>query len=403
MKLSNWIRTTFCLTALGFSACGGGGGGGSTPAPVTPNDTPPATVISGVAAKGPIKIGTVKVYAIRNGTEDRTAPIGQGQTDGDGNYSVDAGSYTGPVVVEVTGGSYIDEVSGTAVTLKTPLRAVVSNVTTGTQTIAVTPVTELAYQKASATAPLTVAAIDDANAKIAAFFKLGGIVTTVPKAGSAVEEQKKYAFILGAFAQLIFDNKNLNEGLEDALPRLLTLIGAEARNGGFSFDTLSKFNSAITRFTNGGHNTTGTTVTPVPLPTAGTLTLGTAGTAATIGAISITVDLPSGITVAADGTTGEVATGVVTISGVAGSGSNKLTLARYIPAAGAIPGRLQLNLINAAGFGLGEFATIKFDIATGSSFPAGAGAFQLSGFTPVALNGTVLSGITAAPLSLAIQ
>lgn len=393
MRIRNLAGVLF-LAVLMLSGCGGGGGGGGGVVPAT-------TVVSGVAAKGPIRTGTVKVFAIVNGIEDRSAPLGQGQTDGNGNYSVDVDSYTGPILVEVSGGSYTDEVSGATVTLNAPLRAIISAAATGSQTVAITPLTELAYKKALGGGLLTAASIDDANATIAAFFKLTDIIRSTP--GSADDNQKKYAFVLGSFAQLANDNKNAGESLDDAQARLITQMGDEIRaSGGISTSTLTQLNSAISAFNAGGRNQTGSSITPITPPTSGLLKLASAGTQSTIGAIDIVINLPAGVVVNFDQATGEAGPGVVTVSGVAASGSNQLSLARYTPAAGAVPAQLHLVLINAAGFGLGEFATIRFDLGADASFPASAGEFTIASFSPKGLSGTTLTGITATAASIGL-
>lgn len=394
MRIRN-LAGVIVVAVLTLSGCGGGGGGGAA--------VPTTTVVSGVAAKGPIKTGTVKVYAIVNGIEDRSAPLGQGQTDGNGNYSVDVGSYTGPILMEVSGGSYTDEVSGAAVTLKAPLRAIISAAATGSQTVAITPLTELAYKKASGNGLLTAASIDDANATIAAFFNLTDIIKSSPIAGSSDDNQKKYAFVLGSFAQLANDGKNAGESLDDAQARLITQIGDEIKaSGGISTSTLTQLNSAISAFAAGGRNQTGSSITPIAAPTSGLLKLSTAGTPNTIGAIDLVINLPAGVLINYDQATGEAAADVVTVSGVAATGSNQLSLAKFTPAAGAVPAQLHVVLVNAAGFGLGEFVTIRFDLGAGVSSPASAGEFTIASFSPKALSGTTLTGITASAASIGL-
>src|SRR6266568_8426614 len=176
------------LLSLAVSAMWGCGGGGSA----APPPVPTTAIISGMVSKGPINAGKVAVFAIRNGTADTTAPIAQGNTDKNGNYSIDLGAYTGPILVEATGGSYTDEVSGAKVTLKTPLRSLRSGSVIGTNLTAVTPLTELAYKKVAGAGAVTNASIDDANAKIAAFFTLNDIVSTLPDAGDPGDDQKRY-------------------------------------------------------------------------------------------------------------------------------------------------------------------------------------------------------------------
>src|SRR5262245_10436096 len=135
-QLSSAAAILAVVTLFGCS-----GGGGATSGSVT---------ISGVAAKGPISGGDVKGYAVKNGQVDTSVVLGSGKTsaDGSGSYTLSLSPVpSGPVVVEVSGGAYTDEVSGTAgVTLKTPLRAVVSGVADGDK-IAVTPLTHLAFEQ----------------------------------------------------------------------------------------------------------------------------------------------------------------------------------------------------------------------------------------------------------------
>ena len=169
---------------------------------------------------------------------------------------------------------------------------------------------------------------------------------------------------------------------------------------GFSLDSIGKLNSAITKFSSSDKNQSGGVVTPFPAPTGGHLKLNASGTANNIGSIDVTVDLPVGVKVQADSITGEVAAGVVAISGVAAVGDSKLVSAKYTPGA---PGRLHIALVNTTGFGAGEFATIKFDLVAGGSFPASKDAFSVSGFTVKGQDSVALVGVTAAPAALGAE
>ena len=393
MSVRSLIGLGMAMAVALLAGCGGGGGGGS-PAPAT-------TVITGMASKGPIKAGTVKVYPIRGGVEDRTAPIGQGQTDDSGNYTIDVGSYKGPVVVEVTGGSYTDEVSGASVSLKATFRTVLANASTGKNIAAVTPLTELAYKKAKGAGPtLAGASIDDANAGIAAMFKLTDIVSTLPVAGGD-DNQNKYAAVCGSFSQLVNDGKSAGESLDNALQRVMTDLGNEEEQGGLTIDSITRINDAIARFNNSGSNLTGAAIAPISLPTHGQLRISSTsstGTSGVIGAVDVTVILPSGVKVNTDTATGETAAGVVTISGVAAVGDNKLIAAKFTPAAGGAPAQLHILLINSRGFGLGEFAAIRFEVE-GGTFPA-KDAFSVAGFTANGLTGSQLKEVSALPASV---
>lgn len=153
---------------------------------------------------------------------------------------------------------------------------------------------------------------------------------------------------------------------------------------------------------NGGVFTTVGTI-PEAAPTGGVLKLATAGTAGTIAGIDITVNLPAGVTVAADPNTGEVTTGAVAVSGVATArtlGTQNVTVAKFTPASTVTPAQLHIVMANVPGFGVGEFAAVQFDLATGTALPA-ADAFTVSSCIAKGLDGLGLSGITAAPASVA--
>jgi len=71
--------------------------------------------------------------------------------------------------------------------------------------------------------------------------------------------------------------------------------------------------------------------------TGGILKLGTSGTSAIIAGIDIRINLPAGVSVAADPVSGETASGAVTISGAAATGNNNLVSAKYVAATNAAP------------------------------------------------------------------
>lgn len=397
MRIRYSIGTVIYLAALLLAGCGGGGGGAGAAAAPQPQTT---TVLSGMASKGPIRGGTVTVFAVRFGVEDRSAPIGQGRTDDSGNYSIDVGSYQGPVLVEVTGGMFMDEVSGLPVALNVPLRAAVSNAVAGSTIVAVTPLTELAFKRAKGRGSLTVASIDDSNAGVAAIFDLDDIVSRLPVAGG-VSYERKYASACGSISQLVNDNRYPDESLGEALPRILTRMGEEQEyEGRFSIDSIIMINDSITRFSNSGRNESGVAIALLPAPARGVLRMLTAGAPDIIAGIDLTLDLPAGVIVHADPITGEVAAGVVTVSGVASVGGNRLSSARFTPASGGSPAKLQVILVNVAGFGPGEFVTIRFDLAGGASFPA-ADAFSVTSLFAKGRDGSGLAGITAAPAAVA--
>jgi hypothetical protein len=398
--MSRKIRQLFgaaaTLAVVTLFGCGGGGGNGATAGPVT---------ISGVAAKGPISGGDIKVYAIKNGQVDTSVLLGSGKTlaDGSGGYTVSLSTVpTGPVVVEVSGGTYTDEASGTAgVALKTPLRAVVSSVADGDK-IAVTPLTHLAFEQVDGIGAFTTVNINDSNAQIARFFALSDITSslpfdpTQPAPAGATNNQKKYAAALGVFSQLVNDDRQKGgntQSLDDALGTLLLKFETELENnGGFSQTILTSVNTAIANFTNGGKNRGG--IVPAPIAfTGGVLQLRTDGTLPAdivINGIDCTVTLPAGVTVKSDPATGQTPPGVV--DPVSLAANNSFVSAKYDQAAGTV----HIALINVQpGFAIGEFAHVEF-----IGFPSGAANFSIkvnridggSGTSSAPLTGLTIKG-----------
>ena len=260
MNIIRFSAPAALVAMLALSGCGATDGTSSSL-----SSSLDKTVITGMASKGPINKGTVKIFAVVDGVEG--AEIGHGETDAVGKFTVDVGNFKGPVMVEVNG-SFTDEVSPTTtVILKNPLRAVFSNASTGTNTVAVTPLTELACTKAKRLgAKLTKTAIDDANKAMATKFKLADIVTTLPVAGGTKTGEKEYAAACGTISQLA--NTNLanslitsptsGKRLDDALAEVMTNMETEIENSGdLSPESEAELNDAGTKFISGGSNHTG--------------------------------------------------------------------------------------------------------------------------------------------------
>jgi len=370
MKKKTIFSSVLSLAMLALFGCGGGGGGTGSP-PVTGS-----TTFSGVAAKGPVNGGTIKVYAINNGKIDTTTVLGTGTTSGDGTYTVvipPDKKPTGPVVVEVSGGSFTDEASGAAgVALKTPLRAAVASIADGDK-IAVTPLTHLAVKQVEGIGTFSEQEINDANLQIGNFFEVGDIIKSQPfdstkgaRAGAS-DDEKKYAAALGVFSTLCDSRKGASK-LEDALAGILDGLGKELNdNGGFLGTTLDDFNKAIDDFNASGKNKSGSSLTRKTF-TAGVLQLKTAGSLPTNTAmisLDLTITLPAGVSFAFDPATGEVASGVVVPSSEAAKGTS-LSVARF----DSTKRTLQIIMINSPGFKIGEFAHLEFKLDSGATLPA---------------------------------
>lgn len=407
MKTRYFIITPiFFLAVMLQSACSGRNGGSATSTEAAPLPPPVATTLSGMVSKGPISGAMVNVFPINSGIADTTAPIGAGQTVDGGSFSVDLGSHEGPVLIEVTGGTFTDEASGVTVALKIPLHAVIADAKISTTiTAAVTPMTELAYKKARGAGPLTAASINDANTSVALAFGLKDIVSVLPVPGGDTDDQKKYAAACAAFSKLVNDNKKDGESVDDALGRIIGQMGNEEETtGGLSADSTGMIEGAMPASDNGVPNvpgltsgSTGTTIVSLPTFTMGLLHLATVGIPFGITDIDLIIAMPLGITVDYDPITGVTPAGIVTISGVANFGNNNIIVAKFTPAFFATPALLHIVLQNPNGFGLGEFAAVQFNVIPGGIFPP-ANSFIPVNFFAKGLNGVGLIGVAVVPL-----
>lgn len=140
---------------------------------------------------------------------------------------------------------------------------------------------------------------------------------------------------------------------------------------------------------------------PPPQPTTASLKISTSGTlpnGTQIGTVDVTIVLPSGVTVAAEPDPLNpnaliTAPGVVEASGVAAV--SDLSLNTYTPADSANPGKVIVRIINANGFGTGEFVTVNGNIAAGNFPKASDFSLPSDAFTLRDINGVDIDGLTA--------
>lgn len=155
----NSVRWTLsALAAAALVACGGGGGG-----------APSSSSLSGSVVKGPVGGSTVCAYVLVS--TGKGSQLGCTTTDADGAYSLSL-NYSGPVVVEATGGTYTDEATGAAgSSLAVPLLAA-GTAGPGAPALIATPLTTIAYTHASAGGGLSVGSFDAAALDVGAAFGL---------------------------------------------------------------------------------------------------------------------------------------------------------------------------------------------------------------------------------------
>ena len=190
-----------------LSGCGGGGGSSD-------NGTTPATnsgTISGAAIKGPVSGATVIAYGITNGSMG--TQVASGTTDSQGNFSMTMGAYTGPVMLQMSGGSYIDEAMGATMTMSSGdvMTACIPSVDSGTTItgIQMTPLTSMAQTMANNMAGgMTDTNIIAANTSVGNYFMVDDILHTQPmnplvsgSSGTATQDMKNYGMAIAAMSQ----------------------------------------------------------------------------------------------------------------------------------------------------------------------------------------------------------
>jgi hypothetical protein len=200
-------RLNICLLALGLSilaACGGGGGSAGSGTTVQGS-------ISGTVTKGPISTATVTAYAISSG--QMGAQIATTTTDANGNFTMGTGTYAGPMMLQVSGGTYSDEATGTSMTMAPGdvITAVMPTIAAGTMTssVQVTPMTAMAQTMAQhLTGGMTDANIATANVAIGVYFTVSDILHTQPmnplvsgSGTSASTDAQNYGMALAAISQ----------------------------------------------------------------------------------------------------------------------------------------------------------------------------------------------------------
>ena len=166
-------------------------------------------IITGKVAKGSVSGATVKFFAL-NADGTKGDLLGTTATNMDGNYTTAFMVPSSPMLAEASGGSYVNEVSGTTDILSgsDTLTAVLP---AWTIQAAVTPLTHMAAARARTLAasgiPLAVA-VNASNIGVAQQYILSDILGTLPaSANDATEvqassrEQRNYGIVLAGLAQ----------------------------------------------------------------------------------------------------------------------------------------------------------------------------------------------------------
>ncbi|MDA8105907.1 MAG: hypothetical protein M0Z71_11075 [Nitrospiraceae bacterium] len=187
-----------------FAGCGGGGGTTAT--------TPGSGTISGTAIKGPVSGAAIKAFGM-NSDGTKGGQIGTTTTDAQGNFSMDVGNYAGPFMLQMTGGGFTDEATGTVMTMGAGdmMTALVPSMTAGENVtdIQITPLTSMAQQMArNMSGGMTEANITQANSAMGRYFGVNDILHIQPMnplangaGAAATQDQRDYGMSIAAMSQ----------------------------------------------------------------------------------------------------------------------------------------------------------------------------------------------------------
>ena len=217
--------------------------------------------ISGMVAKGEVAGASVRAYRlIGTGREPISASV---TTDASGRFQLTLQqNISFPIVVEATGGSYVDEATGTVVALSVPLRAKIASVVAN-QSYAITPLTEIAARVSGNDATSIAAAHDGISRRLSGEDAEAVDITivmpvnagSVPPGGTS-NTQINYGLLLAAVAQYAATNHG------GSLSAALDVLGADAVDGVFD-TTNSALADAFATFLGSARNLSGVADSPL--------------------------------------------------------------------------------------------------------------------------------------------
>lgn len=167
--------------------------------------------MSGNVVKGPVSGATVNAFAVTGGTMG--SQVSSTTTDATGAFTMSMGNYAGPVMLQMSGGTYTDEATGAPMAMGPGdiMTAVLPTIAAGATVngVAVTPLTAMAQAMAQHMAGgLTDANITAANTAVGNYFMVHDIVHTQPinplvpgSATGATQDMMNYGMTLAAMSQ----------------------------------------------------------------------------------------------------------------------------------------------------------------------------------------------------------
>jgi hypothetical protein len=167
--------------------------------------------MSGNVVKGPVSGATVNAFAVTGGTMG--SQVSSTTTDATGAFTMSMGNYAGPVMLQMSGGTYTDEATGAPMAMGPGdiMTAVLPTIAAGATVngVAVTPLTAMAQAMAQHMGGgLTDANITAANTAVGNYFMVHDIVHTQPinplvpgSATGATQDMMNYGMTLAAMSQ----------------------------------------------------------------------------------------------------------------------------------------------------------------------------------------------------------
>ncbi len=200
------------------------------------------SLVTGTVVGGPVVSGNG--LAVEVFQADGVTRLGEAKVAADGSFTVDVGAYTGVVIARVVdaddGADYLDESTAAGKDLNATLfSSTVVSVPNSTVVININVLTTLAHQTAvdnAGGAPLTAAAVNDANQAIAQLFGLDALqdVAVAPTngggydAGDGLSQGELYGAVLAALSGADAANGGDSQQTIDTLLAGLTVTGGQA-------------------------------------------------------------------------------------------------------------------------------------------------------------------------------
>jgi hypothetical protein len=214
MRRHKNLKVMMALTLLigSMSLLSGCGSSSSSDSVTTPTPTGTSNgMIGGTAVKGPVSGATVTAYTVTNGAMG--TQLASGMTDSQGNFNISNDTYSGTIMLQMSGGTYIDEATGATMSMSPGdvMTCVIPSVSSGASVtgIQVTPLTSMAQAMANNMAGgMTGSNIAAANTSVGNYFMVNDILHTQPMnplvsgaSGTATQDMKNYGMAIAAMSQ----------------------------------------------------------------------------------------------------------------------------------------------------------------------------------------------------------